>query len=97
MTKHKEIDIRIFYLCVHKKLDERVDRSRVMNKKEFFDILGRLYHLPKKLWPCVLKEMEEMDMIEDVGSRRNNNIEIKPMFKDPVENANEFYQKLGIF
>ena len=68
-----------------------------MNKKDFYDILGRLYHLPKKLWPCVLKEMEEMDMVEDMGSRRNNNLLILPMFRDPVEDANEFYQKLGIF
>mgnify|MGYP003151816437 FL=1 len=95
--KKPEVDIRIFYLCVHKKLNERVDRYRIMNKKDFYDILGRLYHLPKKLWPCVMKEMEDMDMIEDLGSRRNNNIKVNPMFKDPVEDANEFYEKLGIF
>jgi hypothetical protein len=68
-----------------------------MKKKEFFDILGRLYHLPKKLWVCVLKEMEEMKMIEDLGNRKNYNIKVNPMITDPEEKANEFYQKLGLF
>ena len=97
--KKEELDIRIFYLCVHKKLNERILRytDKIMPRKDFHDILGRLYHLPKKLWPCVIKEMEEMNMIEDLGSRRNNNILILPMFNDPVENANQFYQDLGIF
>jgi len=110
----KEIDatdVRIFYLCVHKKLDERVtksrDRDRVMSKKEFYDILGRLYHLPKKLWCCVLKEMEEMNMVEDLGNKRNSNIRIEDatdsnirineMITDPEETANDIYQKFGIF
>lgn len=95
--KKKELDIRIFYLCVHKKLNERVDPYRIMNKKEFYDILGRLYHLPKKLWPCVLKEMEDMNMIIDLGSRRNNNIKVLPMITDPEERANDFYEEMGIF
>jgi len=94
---NSEVDVRIFYLCVHKKLNERVDCYRIMDKKEFYDILGRLYHLPKKLWICVLKEMEEMNMIEDLGSRKNNKIKVLPMYKDPEESANEFYEKMGIF
>lgn len=95
----EELDVRIFYLCVHKKLCERTDDyiEKIMDKKDFYDILGRLYHLPKKLWPCVLKEMEQMNMIEDLGSRKNNKILINPMITDPLENANEFYEKLGIF
>jgi len=95
--KNDIIDVRIFYLCVHKKLNEKVDRTRIMNKKDFYDMLGRIYHLPKKLWPCVLKEMEQMNMVENLGCRRNNNILIKKMIEDPEEKANEFYQRLGIF
>ena len=99
MVKPKDIDVRIFYLCVHKKLNERMEgfRIKIMARKDFYDILGRLYHLPKKLWPCVVKEMEEMNMIQDLGSRKNNNVLILPMFKDPLEDANEFYEKLGIW
>ena len=100
MSKPKDdLDVRIFYLCIHKKLHERVERDveKIMARKDFYDILGRLYHLPKKLWPCVTKEMEQMNMIEDLGSRKNNNILILPMFKDPVDDANEFYERLGIF
>ena len=95
--KNGEVDIRIFYLCVHKKLNERVDCFRIMDKKEFYDILGRLYHLPKKLWICVLKEMVDMNMIEDLGNKRNNNIRVLPIISDPEERANEIYQEMGIF
>ena len=97
--KIKDEDLRIFYLCVHKKLCQRTEQyqEKIMDRKDFYDILGRLYHLPKKLWPCVIKEMIEMKMIEDLGNRKNNNILILPMIKDPEESANEFYQKLGIF
>ena len=107
----KEVDIKIFYLCVHKKLDEYVTKSRsidrVMSKKEFNGILGRLYHLPKKLWCLVLKEMEQMGMVEDLGNKRNsniriedatdNNVRINEMVTDPEETANDLYQEWGIF
>ena len=94
-----EVDLRIFYLCVHKKLNERVEglREKVMGRKDFYDILGRLYHLPKKLWPCVVKEMVDMNMIEDLGNKRNNNIRVLPIISDPEERANEIYQEMGIF
>jgi len=95
--KVDEVDIWIFYLCVHKRLDEKVDITRIMNKKDFYDMLGRTYHLPKKLWCCVLKEMEEMGMVKDLGVRRNNNIQINKILKDPEKDANEFYEKFGIF
>ena len=93
----KDDDLRIFYLCVHKKLNERVDLGRIMHRKDFYDILGRIYHLPKKLWPVVVKEMIDMNMIEDLGNRKNNNIYVLPIIKDPEEKANELYQKWGIF
>ena len=68
-----------------------------MDKKEFFDIMGRVYHLPKKLWICVMKEMIEMDMIVDLGNRKYNKIKVRPLFMDPEEKANVLYQKMGVF
>ena len=93
----QEVDINIFYLCVHKKLFERTNRSRILKKSEFNDIMGRVYHLPKKLWVCVMKEMIEMDMIVDLGIKKQSNILVRPLFMDPEEKANVLYQKLGVF
>lgn len=93
----QEVDVRIIYLCIHKKLYERTDPSRILDKKEFNDIMGRLYHLPKKLWICIMKEMIEMDMIEDLGNRKFNKIKIRPLFRDPEEQANKIYAEMKIF
>lgn len=99
MSDHpkQEVDLKVLYLCVHKRLYERTNPTRIMDKKEFNEILGRLYHLPKKLWICIMKEMIEMDMIEDLGNRSMSKIKINPLFMDPEEHANEIYQTMKIF
>ena len=100
MSKPKpaqEVDISIFYLCIHKRLFERTNTTRILNKSEFNDIMGRVYHLPKKLWICVMKEMIDMDMIVDLGNRKYNKILVRPLFMDPVEDANKLYQRMGVF
>ena len=93
----QEVDISIFYLCVHKRLFERTNPTRILNKSEFNDIMGRVYHLPKKLWICVMKEMIEMDMIVDLGIKKESKILVRPLFMDPEEKANVLYQKMGVF
>ena len=93
----QEIDIKTLYLCIHKRLYERTNPTRILDKKEFYDLIGRIYHLSKKLGIVIMKEMEEMDMIEDLGNRRYNKIKIKPLFIDPEKNLSVLYQRMGIF
>lgn len=91
------IDIGILYLCIHKKLDEKCNRSRVMYKKDFFTMLGKTFHVPKPAKIIVLKEMEEYGMIKDLGQGRNYNIEVLPLFCDPEHDVHEFYKKMKLF
>ena len=93
----QEVDMKILYLCIHKRLFDRTNPSRILDKREFNDIMGRVYHLPKKLWVCVMKEMIEMDMIVDLGVKKESKIMIRPLYIDPEEKANMLYQKLGVF
>ena len=57
-------------------------------------MLGRVYHIPKKLRVVVIKEMEELKMITE---GRKGIIHILPMITDPEKDANKFYEELGIF
>jgi hypothetical protein len=95
----QEFDTKILYLCIHKRLYDRVKniQTKEIEKREFHDVLGRVYHIPKKLWVCIMKEMEDMDMIQNMGSRNNNMIKIHPLFIDPEEQVNMLYQTLKIF
>ena len=93
----QEVDMKILYLCIHKRLWNRTNPTRILDKKEFNDMMGRVYHLPKKLWILVMKEMIEMDMIQDLGVKKESKIKVRPLFIDPEEKANKFYQKLGVF
>lgn len=68
-----------------------------MEKRIFFTLLGRQYHLPKSVHAMILKEMEQLNMIEDLGTTKNYNIKILPLLTDPEENINKFYKQLGFF
>jgi len=87
----------VFYAEVHRRLDERVDLTRILDKKDFNDLLGRLYHMPKKMWPVVLKELEKRKIAKDLGNKRNNNIYVEELLHNILENANKYYVKYGIF
>lgn len=87
-------DICIFYLCVHKRLHERVGLSRYMNKKDFYKLLGETYHIPKPLRVIILKEMAKLKMLEETNHRH---IKVLPLVTDPEININRFYKELGFF
>lgn len=91
--KKEELKLNIFYLCVHKKLLERIHLSGTISRDNFFRILGETYHIPKSLRIIVLKEMEKCEMIKE----NNKVITVLPMIIDPEENTNKFYEKLGLF
>jgi hypothetical protein len=87
----------IVYLCIHKKLHERCGMSKIMEKKAFFRLIGETYHIPKPQRIIVLKEMEQMKMVVILGTRRNNNIKVLPLFADPEKDINKFYEQMGLF
>jgi hypothetical protein len=90
----EELDICIFYLCVHKRIHEKVGLSGFMLKENFYRLLGETYHIPKNLRVVILKEMVKYKMIEETDKRH---IKVLPLMIDPEENANKFYDQLGLF
>lgn len=71
----------IVYINIHEMLDRKVGFNRVMNKKYLFRILGATFHIPKNKKFKVLKELEEMKIIKDLGSRNNYNVLVNPIKK----------------
>jgi hypothetical protein len=96
--KKEKINLAILYLCVHKKANERCHPyTRMIFRKDFENMLGSIYHVPKKLRGLVIREMEKMNMIKVLGYRRQNKIQVLPIFSDPEENLDEFYRQLGFW
>jgi len=91
------LDVGILYLCVYKKLEERVGMSKIMTKDDFFRMLGETFHVPKCYRCVVLKEMEIKGLIKDLGNRKNNNIEVNHIDIDIDNNQSDFYHKVGLF
>jgi|TARA_R100000750_G_C2306861_1_gene80954 hypothetical protein len=97
MKARKELEIGILYLCIHNKLCERTNFSRIYPKKEFFRMLGETFHVPKKMRVIVLKEMVNKKLIKDLGNRRNNNIMVEKIEFDLEKDASKFYEWLGLY
>jgi len=85
----KKIDNKILYLCIHKKLNDKVGKGNKYLIKEFFSFLGELYRVPKVLKPLVMEEMVNMKMIKRVN--------VRTLFIDPEKNVNKFYQDMGFY
>jgi len=92
--KKRDLELNIFYLCVHKKLHERVHLSGTITRHNFFRLLGETYHIPKKLRIIVLKEMQECEMIKEL---KGTLIKVLPIIIDPELNLNKFYENANIF
>lgn len=94
MNNNKPLDICIFYLCVHKRINDKVGINRNMTKDNLYKILGEVYHIPKILRVVILKEMAKLKMLKEIDHRH---IKVLPLLTDPEININRFYKEVGIF
>ena len=98
MQDEKNINLKVFYYCVHKRMQEKlIGNCKFMSREKFERVLGEVYHIPKRLRYIVIKEMERQKMIKLNGTRTNNTIEILPLIIDPEKDSSLFYNQLGLF
>lgn len=84
----------ILYLCIHKRISDKVSMfNDEISEKDFLTLLGKEYHLPKKLKLVVLKRMEENGMIEVLGRNGRVRIKVIPMQSDFEEELDKIYKK----
>lgn len=96
MKDKRELEVGILYLCIHAKLCERINFSRIYPKVKFNRILGETFHVPKRMRACVSKEMQSKGLIKDLGNKRNSNIYVNRIDFNLEKDANKFYKWLGI-
>lgn len=96
MKDKKELEVGILYLCIYTKLCERINNSRIYPKIKLNRMLGETFHVPKRVRACVLKEMETKGLIKDLGNKRNSNIFVERVDFNLEEDANKFFEWLGI-
>lgn len=94
---NEKLNIGILYLCIHKKLEERIGLSRLYPKEGFFRLMGETFHVPKNMRVCVQKEMENMGLIKEIGDKKNSNIEVLKIDFDLENDSSKFYEWLGLW
>jgi len=87
-------DIGVFYLCVHKRLHDKVGLSGMITHKNFCKMLGEVYHIPKVLRVIIIKEMVKLNMIKEIN---HNDILVKKLITDPEINISRFYEEAGLW
>lgn len=80
------------YFAIYDRLKQNAEKDRCMSKRKLFEILGRLYLLPKKYRYVVLKELINYGFIVDLGDR----VEIKKC-KNALEDSSKVYRKAKMF
>lgn len=85
----------ILYLCIHKRINEKVSMFHdEITEKDFLTLLGKEYHIPKKLKLVVIKGMEEEGMIEVLGKIGKRRIKIIPMQVNFEKEEDRIYKKI---
>ena len=87
-----KIEKSIIHLAIQKRL---LDNSRMGNLsiKKAVEVIGRLYHLDKRIVSIVIKELENCKLVKRTD---RNNMYIHPCDVD-WENNSKLYSDVGIF
>lgn len=94
----EELNKGILYLCVHKKMEDKItNNSRILSKKDFNRMLGETFHIPKNMRIIVLKEMEQKGLVKDLGATRNSNIKVLKVGICIQNDVNKLYKFAGLF
>jgi len=54
----------IVYAIIHQRIKDKAYPDDCIWRKELFTILGRIYHIPRKQWHPVLKELIELEKVK---------------------------------
>ena len=84
----------IIYICIHQRLSNNVDSTRLMDKKNLYLILKKIYHIPKNMIPPIIKEMESKGILQNLNKRH---VIINPIYIDLDKEMNKIYEEMGVF
>ena len=90
----EKLNHKILYISLHNFLRKKAGISGMMSRKDFNCDLGRHFLIPKQMRPIVMKELENMNIIEMVD---RNTIKVLECEFDLEDDPTEFYVWAGIF
>lgn len=84
--------IPIIYLYIHGRLEEKY-HYEIFKLKDLFLIFARNYHINKKFHYAILKELENLKLIERTNQHSVRVIKCNVNLK----NISKIYKKIGLF
>jgi len=90
----EEFSVKLLYLSLHNLLKKRYGVNKIVSRKKLYCELGKHFLVPKNLRDCVIKELENVKLIE---RQDRDNVKILDYELDIEEDANEFFKKVGLF
>lgn len=88
------LNVGLLYLSCHNLLKKRYGLGRPIKKKQLYCELGRHFLIPWKLRDCMLKELEELELITKENA---DTFILKDIKLDLEEDANKLFQKMHMF
>ena len=92
--KKEEFSVKLLYLSLHNLLKKKYGVNQILSRKQFYCELGKHFLVPKNLRDCVMKELENVNLIERID---RDNIKILDYELNIEEDANEFFKRVGLF
>jgi len=88
------LNVGLLYLSCHNLLKKRYGIGKPITRKQLYCELGRHFLIPWKLRDCMVKELEELELIKKINSDTYILIDIK---LDLEEDANKLFKKMHMF
>lgn len=84
----------LLYVSLHHQLKKKVGVNNIIDKKKFFEILGKHYLVPKNLRFVVVKEMEKRCLVK---MESKNNIIVLNCDFDLERDVSKFQRLNGLY
>lgn len=88
------LKIGLLYVSLHNQLKIKAGASRCISRKVFFEKLGRHFLIPKSIKAVVVKEMEQLGLVEIM---KNGDIKILDCDIDMERDIGKLYKMCEIY
>ena len=90
----KCLNVGLLYLGLHNQLVKKFGNNNLFSRKEFFEIIGRHFLLPKNLRPLVIYEMEKKELIKKID---RDHLQVLKININIEEDVSKLYEIAGIY
>ena len=85
--------VGVMYLIIHNRIMENVGKDGCMPKKRLFEILGKIYHIPRKYRYVLLKELISLGMVKEEAKESIRVIK----YRNNINDSSKIYRQMKMF